>query len=60
MAPYAGHVVVPIGDMAHSDGNPIFTPKRAEYQLQNPPTIYLEKLAESWMKERGEYIKGEK
>ncbi|KAH7065295.1 hypothetical protein B0J12DRAFT_639771 [Macrophomina phaseolina] len=56
MAPYAGTVVVPIEP--YSDGDPQHRPNRSDYALQDPPTIYLEKLAESWMKERGEYQKG--
>ncbi|KAF9635892.1 Transcription-silencing protein Clr2 [Lasiodiplodia theobromae] len=54
--PYAGTVVVPIEP--YSDGDPTHCPTRAEYRLQDPPAIYLEKLAESWMKERGEFHKG--
>lgn len=56
MAPYAGTVVVPIEP--YSDGDASQRPTRSDYTLQDPPTIYLEKLAESWMKERGEYHKG--
>ncbi|KAF4307376.1 transcription-silencing protein clr2 [Botryosphaeria dothidea] len=55
MAPYAGTVVVPIEP--YSDGDASQRPTRSDYTLQDPPTIYLEKLAESWMKERGEYHK---
>ncbi|KAL0264576.1 hypothetical protein SLS55_000526 [Diplodia seriata] len=54
--PFAGAIVVPIEP--YSDGDPTHCPSRAEFRLQDPPSIYLEKLAESWMKERGEYHKG--
>ncbi|OJD35831.1 transcription-silencing protein clr2 [Diplodia corticola] len=54
--PLAGAIVVPIEP--YSDGDPTHCPNRAEFRLQDPPSIYLEKLAESWMKERGEFHKG--
>lgn len=42
--------IVPIHPF--SDGDPSHVPK-AEWTLVNPPTIYLEKLATSWIENQG-------
>ncbi|KAF3002594.1 hypothetical protein E8E13_008394 [Curvularia kusanoi] len=37
-----------------TDGDPSHTPKAGTYQQVDPPTLYLEKLGDLWMKARGE------
>jgi hypothetical protein len=37
-----------------SDGDALHVPRQGQYTQLNPPTLYLEKLAQQWMENRGE------
>lgn len=43
-----------------SDGDATQTPKSGSHEELDPPTLYLEKLGDQWMKARGEAQPGEK
>lgn len=44
---------------ATSDGDPTHAPSDPERKEVDPPTIYLEKVADQWMKNRGQFRKNE-
>ncbi|KAJ4988876.1 hypothetical protein SVAN01_05683 [Stagonosporopsis vannaccii] len=43
-----------------TDGDPTHTPKSGSHEQLQPPTLYLEKLGDQWMKSRGEAQPGVK
>jgi hypothetical protein len=48
-----GRTVVPIRPGC-SDGDALHVPKQGQYTQVDPPTLYLEKIAQQWMQRRGE------
>ena len=53
-----GVQIVPINTF--SDGDPSHVPKTAVYWKEDPPNLYLEKIAILWMQHRGESIAGKR
>ena len=41
-----------------SDGDPLHIPPPGSHSQVNPPTLYLEKIAQQWMQNRGDAIPG--
>ncbi|RAR06253.1 transcription-silencing protein clr2 [Stemphylium lycopersici] len=55
MAP--GRVVVRLNPGC-SDGDPLHVPPPGTHSQVNPPTLYLEKIGQQWMEQRGEALPG--
>lgn len=43
-----------------SDGDALHVPKQGQYNQVNPPTLYLEKIGQQWMQNRGDVKPGVK
>ncbi|KAL5119716.1 hypothetical protein ACEQ8H_002322 [Pleosporales sp. CAS-2024a] len=54
-----GHQIVRLRP-GSSDGDALHVPKQGKHSQLNPPTLYLEKIAQQWMEHRGEAEPGVK